>query len=323
MAINFEKISKFKPSYVWPNPAFHFREYYKGDNCKIFLIENIAHNWIWLSKYCEKFKQNDFFIVQLGWYFEDHLVNECNRIFEILDLKKDNFYFMFPDFASQSMFEYYGFKGEIINHNCFLDENLFGITKQEKIYDAIYTARRAPFKRHYLAGNVENLALIAGNNSGLSTDELPPHVYINEKHLSSAEVIQKLGQSKVGLLLSEFEGACYSSSEYLLCGIPVVSTISFGGRDVWYNSYNSIICEPTQESVAAAVKKLASLNRDPHRIRDMHIVQAKKMRSKFIGILNEIFEKCSVNVDPILFFNNHFKHKLLSSETPNFIEIFK
>ena len=322
MLKNQELIDKFVPSYVWPNPAFHFRSYFEGNNCRIFIIENIAHNWIWLKDYSFKFRENDFFIVQLGWYFDEYLVSECERIFQILELKKSNFYFMFPDFPAKTLFEYYGFTGEIVNHNCFLDENLFEIRRREKIYNAIYTARRAPFKRHYLANEIENLALIAGDNSGENSNELPNHIYINEKHLNSNEVIDKLSESKVGIILSEFEGACYSSSEYLLCGLPVVSTRSHGGRDIWYNSYNSIICDANPESVAQAVVRLSSYNRDPERIRSMHIKLANQLRMNFIKILNKIFERAKESESADEVFKLKFKHKLLTSEKPDFDTIF-
>lgn len=312
----------FKPSYIWPNPAFHFRLYYESDKCRVFLIENIAHNWNWLKEYRQKFRENDFFFVQLGWYFDEHLVQECNHIFEILGLRKDRFIFMFPDFAAKTMFEHFGFQGEIVNHNCFLDENLFKVVESEKIYDAIYTARLAPFKRHYLASKVDNLALIAGNTSGELIKDLPPHKYINESHLSADDVIQKLAQSKVGLLLSDFEGACYSSSEYLLCGLPVVSTRSHGGRDIWYNAYNSIVCDSNQESVSEAVQKLAAQKKDPHRIREMHIQLSNQLRLNFIRMHLKALIECGDDTDAKNYFNINFKHKLLTSETPNFDLIF-
>jgi glycosyltransferase involved in cell wall biosynthesis len=322
MKKNQEIIEEFKPSYVWPNPAFHFRLYYENDKCRIFLIENIAHNWLWLKEYSDRFRKNDFFIVQLGWYFDDYLVNECERIFQILELNKDRFYFMFPDYAAKTLFEYYNFKGGIVNHNCFLDEKLFEIRNKEKIYDAIYTARRAPFKRHYLASKVEKLALIVGDNSGASIEELPSSIYLNERHLSPDEVIDKLCESKIGLILSEFEGACYSSSEYLLCGIPVVSTRSHGGRDLWYNSYNSIVCDPQPDSISEAVKRLASYNRDPEKIREMHIKLSNQLRKNFIFIIEEIFNITETNDNAKEVFENKYKHKLLTSEQPDFDKLF-
>ena len=315
-------IEIFKPSFIWPNPAFHFRLYYASEKCRVFLIENIAHNWNWLKRYRQDFRENDYFFVQLGWYFDEHLVQECNHIFNILGLRSDRFIFMFADYPSKSMFEYFGFKGEIINHNCFLDENLFDIGNAEKIYDAIYTARLAPFKRHFLASRVPNLALIAGNTSGAVIGELPAHKYLNDRQLSPPEVMHKLSESKVGLILSELEGACYSSSEYLLCGLPVVSTRPYGGRDVWYNSYNSIVCDPNPEAVADAVQKLASYNRDPVRIRKMHIDLAKQMRDKFIALHQSVLDESGDSGSAAQHFTENFKHKLLPSTTPDFEVIF-
>jgi len=317
-----KNVDLFKPSYIWPNPAFHFRLYYESEKCRVFLIENIAHNWNWLKEYRNKFRENDYFFVQLGWFFDEHLVQECNHIFDILGLRKDRFYFMFPDFPAKTMFEYFGFKGNIINHNAFLDENLFKIIDSEKKYDAIYTARLSAFKRHNLASKVDNLALVAGDTNTELVEDLPAHIYKNDKHLAPEEVIKKLSESKVGLLLSAAEGACYSSSEYLLCGLPVVSTKSNGGRDLWYNSYNSIICEDNPESVADAVKKLGSYNRDPQRIRDMHIQLAKQLRQNFIKLHQDALIASGDNTNAEEYFSNNFKHKLLTSETPKFEIIF-
>lgn len=319
---NNELVESFKPSYVWPNPAFHFREYYSSNKCRIFIIENIAHNWKWLKAYCDKFRKTDYFLVQLGWYFDDYLVNECEKIFELLGLDKNKFYFLYPDYAAKTLFSYFGFRGEIVNHNSFLDESFFSIKDSEKKYDAVYTARRAPFKRHHLASQVDNLALVVGDNSGASIEELPPHSYLNDHHLSSGEVIDVLSKSKVGLILSEFEGACYSSSEYLLCGIPVVSTRSFGGRDIWYNSYNSIICDSNPDAVSAAVRQLGSYKRDPYRIRDMHINLALELRENFKKILSEIFSESGVSGTAEAYWSANYKHKMITSETPDFESIF-
>ena len=315
-------INDFKPSYVWPNAAFHFRLYYRSDKCRIFIIENITHNWVWLSKYADKIRQSDYFFVQLGWYFGDWLTEECSRAINALGLEKSKFRIMFPDYSTKNLFEYYGFQGCLVNHNCFLDENKFKIISVDKVYDAIYVARFSPFKRHMLASNVKNLALVAGDAWGPESKEIPPHVYLNDKQLSSEEVNIKLSQSKVGLLLSEFEGACYSSSEYLLSGLPVVSTWSHGGRSIWYNDYNSITCDANPESVAESVYKLIREGRDRQKIRDMHIAQSKGMRLNFIAMHQQVLRECSDNGDASIYFQNNFIHKMLKSENPDFDEIF-
>lgn len=313
----------FKPSYVWPNPAFHFRIYYQSGKVRIFLIENIVHNWEWLKKYGDRIQQNDYFFVQLGWYFGDWLTEECQRALDYLGLDKSRFRIMFPDFATKNLFESYGFSGYLINHNCFLDESIFNIKNIERIYDAVYVARFAPFKRHFLAANIPSLALVAGSTWGVEAKDIPSHKYLNEAPLDTEGVIQKISESKVGVILSEFEGACYSSSEYLLCGLPVVSTKSHGGRDVWYNDYNAIICDSNPEAVAEAVLRLGSLGRNREKVRSMHIQQSQYFRRNFIRMMQEVLELVSDNsIDVSEYVVKNFKHKLLTSETPDFESIF-
>jgi glycosyltransferase involved in cell wall biosynthesis len=125
------------------------------------------------------------------------------------------------------------------------------------------------------------------------------------------------------LILSEEEGACFASSEYLLCGIPVVSTPSKGGRDVWYNEYNSIICDPTPDAIALAVEEFVRNPRDPQRIRQDHIDQAQKYRERFINLLADVFNRFGVvDVEPLNYFKANFFHKLRKSYKPDFKAIF-
>lgn len=313
----------FQPSYVWPNAAFPFRLYLDNPKCRIFIIENIVHNWDWMRVYAPKFRSTDFFFVYCGWYFSEFFAKESNIIFEILKLRRENFYFLFNSERELLNFAPLGFQGSVINQNCWLDENSeFRPLGLNKVYDAVYVGRKRPFKRHYLATKISNLALVVGETFGVEVTDLPPHVYLNDKTLPPSQVSVLINQSHCGLILSESEGACFASSEYLLCGIPVVSTPSTGGRDVWYNEYNSIICEPTVESVAAAVHKIIDEPRDPEIIRADHISQAKIYRSKFINALGEVFDRFSVDLNPEQYFHETYMHKLREAYKPNFQSIF-
>ena len=314
---------EFEPSYTWPNPAFPFRIYYESSKCRIFIIENIQHNWNWLLRWSERFRETDFFLVYCGWYHSAQFANEADTIFSLLELKKENFFFMYNSPLEMKNFSERAFQGELINHNAWLDENLvmrpLGI---EKIHDAIYVARRSAFKRHMLASKVARLALVAGINHGNSLTEVPPHDYLNSRQLSSQEVCEKVNASRCGLILSAEEGACFASSEYLLCGVPVVSTSSKGGRDVWYNQYNSIVCAPDADEIAGAVEEFIQHPRDPHLIRELHIKQAEIYRDKFVGILRTGFDLSDVDVDPRAYFVEYFFHKLRKSYKPEFEKIF-
>ena len=317
--------SSFKSSYVWPNPAFPFRVYLDHPKCRIFIIENIHHNWQWFSEYAKFFRESDVFFVYCGWYVSEGFAKEAEVIFSILDLKKDNFFFMFNSELEKENFEKYGFEGDLVNQNAWLDETLvMRPLDLKKTFRAIYVARRSAFKRHFLAANVEGLALVAGINHGNSISDIPNHVYLNNAPLTQDEVCIKINESNCGLILSEVEGACFSSSEYLLSGIPVVSTPSKGGRDAWYNEYNSIVCEPTPDAVASAVAYFEDNPRDPFVIRDMHIKQAQSYRLRFIEELRKIFYRFNINeIDADDYFKNNFFHKLRKSYTPKFDDIFK
>lgn len=322
MSAQSSTIEAFKPSYVWPNPAIHFRVYFEHPRCRIFLIENITHNWAWLKAHARHIQPRDYFVVLLGWHFHDWLVQESKQVLDLLGLPIDRFVILFNDEPTRVLFEYHGFRGGMVNQNAFLDENLFTPLVREKIFDAVYVARFAPFKRHHLARQVSQLALVAGQNYSALVDEIPPHAYLNERPLKPSEVQERIAQSHVGLLLSEAEGACFSSSEYLLCGVPVVSTWCYGGRAVWYNDYNAQLCEADPQSVADAVQRMKSLRRKPERIRAMHLQQAETYRRNFIELLAMIFRECDVREDADDYFRKNFQHKMLSAIEPPFDVLF-
>lgn len=139
-----------------------------------------------------------------------------------------------------------------------------------KTFDAIYNARPNLFKRHELTAAVKNKAFLAYQWKVVDVDlrEYAPMEIFQD--VDGSEVWKHLSMARVGLMLSEMEGACYASLEYLLCGLPVVSTPSKGGRDVYYTEANSIICEPdpaaVAEAVDIAVRKLASGEFEPEAI---------------------------------------------------------
>lgn len=314
----------YSPTYTWPNDAFPFRVYFESDRLRIFIIENIQHNWLWLNQYADKIKSTDVFLVYCGWYHSEYFANQAEAIFDELKLDKKRFYFLFNHSLELDNFSKKGFVGEVINQNCWLDENL--VMKPldiEKRYDAIYVGRFSAFKRHYLADGVDNLALVAGNNHGNAVADIPSHKFLNDGPLNPDEVCIKINESKCGLILSKEEGACFASSEYLLCGVPVVSTQELGGRSVWYNEYNSIIVSDDVNEVKEAVQFFVDNPRNPELIRSKHLALSGVFRAKFVLKLAEIFyEYDVVGVDASKYFRENFIHKLRKSYKPDFEKIF-
>jgi MoaA/NifB/PqqE/SkfB family radical SAM enzyme len=206
-----------------------------------------------------------------------------------------------------------GLTAYLCNANAFIDENVFRPQLLQKRFDAVSNARLVRTKRVALARLVPNLALIQGHRLEAAEYDDPaeiPHVYLSKGPLSAQGVARVLSASRVGLALSEAEGACLASSEYLLCGLPVVSTPSRGGRDVWYDADNSAICEPTPEAVRDAVRRsIARLNRgeiDPQAIRGRHIARAEEHRRRFVEVTARAFASVRASSDPARVFAQTF-----------------
>ncbi len=197
-----------------------------------------------------------------------------------------------------------GLRAFLVNKNAFIDESVFRPRLMQKRFSAVSNARLAKAKRVHLAKLVENLAIIRGHELEETDYDDPaeiPHQYMNGGHLSPREVVNVLSACRVGLALSAAEGACQASSEYLLCGLPVVSTPNRGGRAIWYDAANSLICEPTPEAVRDAVRhQLARLHRgelDPQSIRLRHVALAQEHRERFIQVLAHAFDDVAAVAD--------------------------
>ena len=304
-------MENFKPCYVWPNEHIPFRVFYQDINIRIFIIENLGHNFEVFKSY--KAKKSDFFFVFVGCHFHDQLVREASEMINFLHLIKENFFILYNDNREKLIFEKYDFKGEIINQNSFLDFNdVMKPLQVEKKYDSIYVARLIDLKRHKLASEVTNLALVAGPlHGGQESTYIPNHTYRNELPLTPSEVAYKINESYCGLILSDKEGASFVSSEYLLCGVPVVSTVSEGGRDFWYDEYNSIVVEPKTKNVKEAVDFFKNNPRDPITIRTRHIDLSIKQRNMFIAAFENMLKIQKIDyINATKFFNANFFHKL-------------
>tara|TARA_B110000971_G_scaffold34927_1_gene32799 strand:- start:3828 stop:4814 length:987 start_codon:yes stop_codon:yes gene_type:complete len=217
----------------------------------------------------------------------------------------------------------------VLNHNCFIDYNLFKITNSSnnRKYDAVINSRPFWWKRVYLALKIDNLAYIKGED--WANDKMSWHGWKDHKfkHLLDngglKEVCNVYNNSNVGLLLSGHtgehrqagcEGANFSSCEYLLCGLPIVSTPSQGGRDYWFDETNSIICEPNEDDVLDKCNIMLSRIRenkiDRQQIRNNQIHKINKLRLNFIKKVSEIFSKYNIHIDSTDYFNRNYRHKM-------------
>jgi len=211
-----------------------------------------------------------------------------------------------------------GFRSAWVNHNAWLDERLLQPLNRPKEYRAVMVSQLAPYKRVHLAAKVEGLALVPSRLFHL-------HQPVDVSHFTDATIIENLSaggiaeilcRSRVGLILSEEEGACYASSEYLLCGIPVVTTASRGGRDVFYTGENSHVVAPTEDDVVRGVAWMIEHAPDPWTIHHAHVALSQTFRERFIlEVLCGICEQQNVTADLQQLFASIFKHKMVTYVT--------
>ncbi|MDZ4736227.1 MAG: glycosyltransferase [Rhodospirillaceae bacterium] len=168
----------------------------------------------------------------------------------------------------------------------FTDERVWRIVEASVprigLFDAVYSARLATSKRHSLATGVPRLILVYPHTIEIENDAayrralsvLPNAYYANHafgkgsyKLLDPVDVIRLFAHAATGLCLSAAEGCMRVSMEYLLCGLPVVSTRSIGGRDRYLENAYCRIVRDEPDAIAAAVSDLAGQRIDRRRIR--------------------------------------------------------
>jgi len=255
-----------------------------------------------------------YFVFLLWWSFESK--NEVRKIQKSLYKQKKyypkhEFIFLCNTKREYRLFKKFNLSCIFCNQNAFLDGKIFTIKPgYKKKYDAIYNARMLPFKRHHLASKIDNLALLTyfdntKNSRGyyLKTKKrLPKATWLNKpflggvnKFITPTMCSQYLNQAKVGLCLSAKEGAMYACVEYLLCGLPVVSTRSIGGRVIFFDNDYVKIVDGKPISVKEAVDEVIKKNISSNYIRMKTLLKIKPHRERFITLIQEIYDKEGVN----------------------------
>jgi glycosyltransferase involved in cell wall biosynthesis len=110
-------------------------------------------------------------------------------------------------------------------------------------------------------------------------------------------VARYCNRAHVGLCLSATEGAMYASIEYLLCGLPVVSTINRGGRDFFFDAEFCITVPPDPTAVARAVEELIRRKISPEYIRGKTLQKIVHERNKFLQFVQAIYQQEGSNRD--------------------------
>jgi hypothetical protein len=177
-------------------------------------------------------------------------------------------------------------------------------------FDAIYNAQLVPWKRHELSLGIPRCGFLFyrdGVLRGAGDAEktimarhaaIPGHVFINAldkdrqpARLPLAAVNRHLNRASVGLCLSEVEGAMFASTEYLLSGLPIVTTPSQGGRQVYHDAEYCLCVPPDPRSVGEAVQALKARGIPRDHIRNRTLQRLNRDRERFMALLNAILEE--------------------------------
>jgi glycosyltransferase involved in cell wall biosynthesis len=185
----------------------------------------------------------------------------------------------------------------LINQGIVVSDRIFRPIGGAKVeFDAICNSSLWPLKRQELAAEIPTVAYVTYYHPGLGTKtevqprldvlRYPPrgHQLLNPisddlpVRLPPAAVNEAYSRAAVGLCLSPHEGATLASLEYLLAGLPVVSTPAQGGRDTFYRSEYCIIADANPRSVREAVDELRrrAIPRDYVRTRTLELVDAQR-----------------------------------------------
>lgn len=146
-----------------------------------------------------------------------------------------------------------GIRGTLCSKNLFADERVFDLHETDRTFDAVYVAQLHSFKRHQLARDVKKLIVYSyGGDLPAFCPEVS-HAVHSGVMLPPEYVAAGIQHSHCGLCLSDIEGQMNAAIEYLLCGRPVVTTPSRGGRDLYFNDSNSLTVPPIASDVANGV----------------------------------------------------------------------
>jgi glycosyltransferase involved in cell wall biosynthesis len=190
-----------------------------------------------------------------------------------------------------------GVEAQCLGHNLHVREQIYvPMPDVPKRYDAVYAATLLPFKRLHLAEQVKSLQVLTYARGQKSWDlhAYEPrlrHAEFNPGWIPLKDVPEIYNRARVGLALSQREGAMFASLEYLFCGLPVVTTRNRGGRDRYLTPRNSRFVADDPGAVAAAVADFVAAPPDPLAIRREALEMVQRDRLAYVEMLRK---RCGV-----------------------------
>jgi glycosyltransferase involved in cell wall biosynthesis len=218
-------------------------------------------------------------------------------------------------------------------HNQFISPDAFypttAITGRE--FDAVYHGAFEPYKRHELLRGIPNLLLVGRAytrdfgqqlrqiipDTRIVNDTLPPNTW-----LSPAEVNACYNRANVGLALSKEEGAMLVSMEYMLAGLPVVTTLNNGGRDYYLDGRFTLHVPDDPAEIKTAIDTFVTQQISPEFIRIETLRKLYQSRLDFAQNLAKMLDICPDNVLENISAQSDRKQLFTLISTVKFVEEF-
>lgn len=197
----------------------------------------------------------------------------------------------------------------LLNQNLAVSERHFFPVEDVAVdFDAIYNARFDPMKRIELAAEIDRVAYVTRPPQGVDPATYarieqgvaalyPRHQVLNPREngivrdMDPAGVNRALARASVGLCLSGVEGAMLASMEYLLAGVPIVSTPSKGGRDFFFDDDYCLVVPADPRSIREATIALKARAIPRSHVRNRTLIRVEAQRRSFLALLDEILPR--------------------------------
>jgi hypothetical protein len=194
-----------------------------------------------------------------------------------------------------------------VNPSIFQDESRWSIQNETlpgiPQSDTCYNAHLGEWKRHSLITELTKPLFVYGFqfNGDAKADykrvkELcPSAIFVNHTvgngeyvRLDETQISKVLAGCKTSLCLSREEGHMRASIQSLMCGVPVVSTDSIGGRNRYYCDDTAVIVSSTPKSVSRGIEVLISRNLSRTEVRASTLAMIGFDRRNFIRTVNKL-----------------------------------
>lgn len=297
-------------------PTRLFEPLMHGGDCRVFSSDPlIIYVKDWVIRYkplallpvLKQFKHNVvYLLVSLSWSHETSLRIKNLALWHARHLRRyprHRLIFMANTETERLMLIDAGLETAWVSSNAFVSPEIFRpLPESKKRFDAVYDAQINLFKRHNLAIGIKSLALITArapshyNKSYTRSviDILPQAHFFNNplsddyNWMGLPEINAAVNQCRVGLCLSAEEGAMYASIQYLLAGLPVVSTQSLGGRDEFFHPEYAPIVADNSEAVATGVTQMRDCPVKADEIRRRTLDKIEQHKTRLFELLDSI-----------------------------------